>query len=330
MATLAEDVDAYFGEDTYDWAADLARRTRLARNTYDTFVRRFFGIYDDGLYLRLDLLEQIAADVDLAFRKLRARQKVDRRQFKTVIELFETASDCVELEIEQLQGMFGHGLASAMTPFVRMFPFRELARELKAYEQALSRLDGALAQANRELTEAKVDKAIDIFQGIVTFALPEIALAKEIVLGAAGLFADSRLGPQDPDASKIARTTASTLKEPLLKVTKLTKSMTNVAGIASKMNAVYDVFSADELDAAHAAIRTVKAAIDHEKAVHKRIMDDIWSKWRIRIAGFQASLERANRQLEESAARLNEVRDALRDQREIARYRSPTPWRLGP
>lgn len=112
-------------------------------------------------------------------------------------------------------------------------------------------------------------------------------------------------------------------------MSKLTKSMTNVAGIASKMNAVYDVFSADELDAAHAAIRTVKAAIDHEKAVHKRIMDNIWSKWRIRIAGFQASLERANRQLEESAGRLNEVRDALRDQREIARYRSPTPWRLG-
>lgn len=328
MATLAEDVDAYFGEDTYDWAADLARRTRIARKTYDTFVKRNFGAYDDGLYIRLDLLEQVAADVDAAFLKVRARQKVDRNQFKAVIELFETASDCVELEIEQLQGMFGLGLASAMTPFVRMFPFRELARELKAYEQALSRLKDALAQAKRELTEARVDKAIDIFQGIVTFAFPQIALAKEIALGAGGLFADSRLGPQDPDASKIARTTASTLKEPLLKVTKLTKSMTNVAGVASKMNAVYDVISFDELDAAHAAIKNLKAAIDNEKATHKRIVENIWAKWRIRVAAFLASLERANKQLEESADRLNEVRSALREQSEMVKYRSPTIWRL--
>lgn len=329
MGTPAQDIDAHFGEDTYDWAAELARRTRLARKKYDTFVKRFFGVYDDGLYIRLDLLERIAADVDAAFMKVRARQKVDRQQFKAVIELFETASDCVELELEQLEGMFGLGLASAMTPFVRMFPFRELARELKFYQLTLSRLKDALSRADSELTEARIDKAIDIFQGIVTFAFPQIALAKEIALGASGLFADSRLGPQAPDASKIVRTTASTLKEPLLKVTKLSKSMTNVAGVASKMNAVYDVISFDELDAAHAAIKNLKQAIADEKATHKRIVENIWAKWQIRVAVFIASLERANTQLEESADHLAEVRDALREQHDIAKYNPPIIWRIG-
>lgn len=328
MGTPAEDVDAYFGHDTYDWAADLARRTRVARKKYDTFVKRFFGVYDDGLWIRLDLLERIAADVDAAFMKVRARQKVDRHQFKAVIELFETACDCVELELDQLDGVFGIGLASAMTPFVRMFPFRELAHELKVYQLTLSKLKDALDRADSELTEARIDKAIDIFQGIITFAFPQIALAKEIALGAGGLFADSRLGPQAPDTSKIVRTTASTLKEPLLKVTKLSKSMTNVAGVGSKINAVYDVLSFDELDAAHAAIKNLKQAIADEKATHKRIVENIWAKWRIRIAAFIASLERANKQLEESADHLGEVRDALREQHEIAKYNPPTAWRI--
>lgn len=330
MATPAETVDAHFGHDTFDWAADLARRMRASRMTYDTFVKRFFRGHDGGLHLRLRLLEGIAADVDAAFKKVQTRQKVDRQQFQAVLELFEVANDCVDLEIEQLQALSGLGLASAMTPFVKQFPFRQLARELEAYRQALVRLESALAQAKRELTEARIDKAIDVFQGVVTFALPEIVLAKEVALGIAGLFADSRLGPDGPDASKIARTTASTLKEPLVKVAKLSKSMSHVAGVGSKLNAVYDVISLDELDAAHAAVRAVKAAREQEQRVHRRIVDTIWTMWRVRLATFQSSLERANQRLEESAGRLNATRDALIDQGKIARYSSPTLWRLGP
>lgn len=329
MGTPAQDVDAYLGPDTYDWAEDLARRTRLARKKYDSSIKRFFGDNDDGLAIRLKLLEQIAADVQGAFVKVRARQRIDCDQFKPVIELFETAIDCVELEIEQLEGLFGVGLASAMTPFVRQFPFRELARELKAYEQALKTLEVAMARAKSDLTGARIDKAIDIFQGVVTFAFPEITLAKEIALGVGGLFADSRLGPQSPDASKIARTTASTLKEPLLKVTKLSKSMTNVAGVGSKLNAVYDVINMDELDAANAAIDNLKRAITDEKATHKRLVDDIWEKWRIRVATFMASLQRADRLLAESAEHLQQVRSALEAQKKIARYDTPVAWRIG-
>ncbi len=328
MGTPAQDVDAYFGPDTYDWAADLARRTRAFRRKYDTFVKRIFGAYDDGLYLRLDLLERIAADIDAAFAKVQARQKVDRNQFLAVLQLFEAASDCVELEMEQLDGLFALGLANAMTPFVKMFPFRELARELKAYEQALAQLRDALAQAKRARTEARIDKAIDIVQGIVTFAFPEIALAKEIALGAGGLFADSRLGPQGPDASKIARTTATTLKEPLSKVAKFSKSMDGVAGIGAKMNAVYDILDSDELDSADAAIKNVERAIENEKAAHKRIVDNIWAKWRGRTLVFRASLERANKKLEESADHLDEVRSALQEQRDLARYNPPIIWRI--
>ena len=328
MGTIAEEIDAYFGEDTYDWVAELNRRTRVARKDYDTFVKKFFGVYDDGLWIRLDLLERIAADIEAAFAKVRARQNIDRNQFKAVVELFETASDCVELELEQLHGMFAIGLAAGFTPFVKMFPFRELAQELKAYEKALARLKNVLDQAKRERNEARIDKAIDILQGIVTFAFPEIALAKEIALGAAGLFANSRLGPQAPDASKIVRTTATTLKGPLLKVTKLSKSMDGVAGVASKMNAVYDVLNFDELDAASDAIKKVEQAIVDEKATHKRIVQNIWAKWRMRVMTFLASLERANKQLEELAAHLDEVRSALREQRDISGYNPPIAWRL--
>jgi DNA repair ATPase RecN len=153
-------------------------------------------------------------------------------------------------------------------------------------------------------------------------------LAKEIALAAGGLFADSRLGPQGPDASKIARTTASTLKAPLSKVAKWSKSMDNVAGVASKMNAVYDVLDFDELDTADAAIKNVEKAIENEKAAHKRIVENIWAKWRMRVMTFLASLERANKQLEASAAHLEEVRDALREQRDIARYNPPVAWRI--
>lgn len=330
MATPADIVDAHFGRDTFDWAADLSRRMRVSRSTYDTFVTRYFRGRDGGLHLRLAMLEGIAADIDVAFQKVQTRQKVDRRQFQAVIELFGVANNCVDLETEQLQALFGLGLASALNPFVRQFPFRQLVRELEAYQQALSRLDGALAQAKRELTEARIDKAIDVFQGVVTFALPEIVLAKEIALGIAGLFADSRLGPDSPDASKIARTTASTLKEPLVKVAKLSKSMSNVAGVGSKLNAVYDVISLDELDAANAAVRAVKAAREQEQRVHRRIVDAIWTSWSVRLAAFQSSLERANRRLEESAGRLNATRDALIEQSKIARYSSPTLWRPGP
>ena len=227
-----------------------------------------------------------------------------------------------------MHALFGVGLAGAFTPFVKMFPFRELAGELKAYEQALARLKSALEEAKRARTEARIDKAIDIFQAVVTFAFPEIALAKEIAMGAGGLFADSRLGPQGPDGSKIARTTASTLKEPLSKVMKFSKSMDKVAGVGSKMNAVYDVLDFDELDTADAAIKNVQKAIEDEKAFHKRIVEHIWAKWRTRVMTFLASLERANKELEASAARLQEVRDALREQRDIAGYNPPVAWRI--
>lgn len=327
MGTPAQDVDAYFGDDTYDWTAELARRTRLARGKYDTFVKRHFGIYDDGLSFRLELLEQIAADVDAAFTRVRTRQAVDRNQFRAVLELFQTASDCVEFEIEQLEGIFGLGLATALTPFVRMFPFRELATELKFYEQALTGLQAALDRAKRARTEARVDKAIDVFQAFVSIAFPEIALAKEIALGAGGLFADSRLGPQGPDASKITRTTATTLKEPLSKLLKLSKSMDKFAGYGSQLNAVYDVFDTGELDAADAAIKDVERAIANEQATHKRIVENIWMKWRARVLMFISNLDRANRELEQSAERLATMRQALREQRDMIRYRPPTIWR---
>lgn len=328
MGTIAEDIDAYFGEDTFDWAADLARRTRVFRKEYDTFVKRHYGAYDDGLWLRLDLLERIAADVDAAFKDVRARRKVDRKQFKAVLELFETASDCVEFELEQLQAMFALGLATALTPFVKQFPFRDLAKELKAYEQALSGLKNALERAKRERNEARIDKAIDIAQGIITFAFPNISLAKEIAIGAAGLFADSRLGPQAPDGSKITRTTATTLKGPLMEITKLTKSMDGLAGVASKFNAVYDILNFEELDMANAAVENAKKAIKEEKETHKRIVANIWAKWRSRVMIFLVALERANKQLEESADRLHEVRSALQEQRDIAGYNPPIVWRI--
>jgi hypothetical protein len=330
MAYLAEDVDAYFGEDTYDWAEELARRMRLARKDYDTFVRKFFGVYDDGLWIRLDLFERINADIQAAFQQVAAHRKVDPTQFKPVLELFETVSDSVELDLGQLHGMFGIGLASGFLPFVKMFPFRELAQELKFYQQALNGLDVALSRAKRERNEARFDKAIDIFQGIVTFVFPEITIAKEIALGAGGLFADSRLGPGGPDSSKIARTTASTLKEPLLKVTKLTKSMGNIAGVASKFNAVYDVFDFSELDTAEDNIKAVVKAIAAEKAAHKRIVEGIWFRWRMRIITFQSALERANRELEASREILEQTRSALDEQKKIARYSPPIAWRIIP
>ena len=329
MASPIEDVDGYFGEDTYEWAEELARRMRLARRDYDTFVRKFFGAYDGGLWLRLDLFERINADIQDAFTQVAAHRKIDRDQFRAVLELFETASDCVELELEQLHGLFAAGLASAFTPFVKMFPFRELAQELKAYQQALSDLGDALSRAKRERTEARFDKAIDIFQGIVTFVFPEIAMAKGIALAAGGLFADSRLGPEGPDNKKILRTTASTLKDPLLKITNLTKSMGNVAGVTTKLNALYDVINLDELDTADANIKQVEKAIETEKSVHKLVIDDIWSRWSGRAMAFQIGLERANRELEASRALLEETRSALNLQQQMARYNPPINWLIG-
>src|SRR5690349_20164477 len=104
MTTIAEQIDAYFGEDTYDWVVELSRRTRVFRKDYDTFVRKYFGAYDDGLWLRLDLLERIDADVDAAFKTALGKKNVDKAQLKAVVELFEQCSDCVELELEQLHG----------------------------------------------------------------------------------------------------------------------------------------------------------------------------------------------------------------------------------
>lgn len=327
MGTKAEAVDAYFGEDTYDWAMELIRRTHVARKDYDTFVKRYFGVYDDGLWIRLDLMERIEADIEAAFVMTHAGQFIDRKQFQGVIQLYETASDCVELELEQLHGMFALGLAAALSPFVKMFPFRELAQELKAYESALANLKDALAKAKREHTEAWIDKSIDIVQGVVTFAFPQITLAKEVALGVSGLFADSRLGPQDPDASKIARTTATTLKNPILKLTKMSSALDGVAGVASKMNALYDIANFDEIDAAKGAIKKVEQAIANEKATHKRIVQKIWAAWRTRTLTFLASLERGSKQLEESAKHLEEVRSALREQDQLSGYKPPIAWR---
>jgi hypothetical protein len=324
----AEIIDAYFGYDTYDWAAELQRRARLYHRRYYGPIRNAFGVYDDGLSWRVDLLDGISADVDDAFRMVANGQKVDKNQFKVVLELFETASDCVEYEVEMFEGMMALGLASGFLPFVRMFPYRELAQELQAYQAALRSLEAALEKARRKETEAYIDKGIDVLQGIITFAFPEIDLAKEIALGFGGLFADSRLGPQGPDASKIVRTTATTLKDPIAKVTKMSESMQKVAKGAAKVNAVYDVVNLDEIKAARASVKDIEAAIETEKKVHRRLVEDIWNKWALRVWNFKQSLERANKALEESRNHAQELRSALAEQREIANFRGAVRWRV--
>jgi len=328
MGTPKQEIDAYFGADTFDSVADFADRTRKARTKYDNFVKRFFGAYDDGLQIRLALLENVAADIELAFTKARAREKIDRKQVKAVIELYELACDCVEFELEQLDGIFGLNFLGAMTPIVNLFPRRELANELTAYKKALTDLSNALDQAKRQRLGARIDKAVDIFQTVVTFAFPEITAAKEITMAAGGLLADSILGPQSPDASKVGRTTLTTLKEPISKVAKLSQSMDKLAGVATKVNAVYDAVNTDELDQANAAVKAVERAIANEKATHQRMIKTIWERWRTRVLTFLVSLERAERKLKEAARDIEEYRTALDEQKTDAGYKSRMVWRV--
>lgn len=327
MSTLNDKVDERFGPDTFDWVRELQRRTRATRGKYDAGIKPVFGVYDGGLLFRLDLAERISFDLDEAFGLTGAGRRIDPQQFKKVVELFQIAVETAEAEIEQLEAEVSTELQTGVLPFIRIYPYRQLRRLADTYGKELTELRAALERAQREKQEAYVDKVIDIGQLVISVAVPELALLKEVTIAAGGLFADSQLGPGDPSPSKAARTTLSTFKTPLLQMAELSKQLGNFAGRASKLNSIYDAADLSEIAQANDNIESLRKKLIATRTIYAEIRDTIWRTWEARMTFVIISLRNQEQQLRALRDNVREHLDALDEMRQSAGYRPPTVWR---
>jgi hypothetical protein len=326
---VKEKIDQSIGNDTFDLWTELQRRLRLEKKRYETIVKKNFGVYDDGLSFRIDLADQLQADLETVFQFIVQNRKADKQEVVTIMVLFELAIDTIERENDLFEGIFGSQLVAMMTPLVRLFPKRELAAELAYYKKVAASLEAALKRAKGERIEAYIDKAIDI-AGLAIEFIPSLSLASKVVIGIASLAADSELGPQKPDASKITRTTISTFSDELEKVKTFNGAMKTVSKYGGKLNAAYDVLNTDEIDQANKNVQDVKNALKEQKKIHEKVIKQIWAKWEVRVMNFQIQLEKIEMNLKDSKYEMEELRRVLREEVQKANYRPGKAWRILP
>ena len=327
-------INKFVGEDTFDLFTELQRRMRVSKTRFEDFVVKNSLIpFDDGLSFRIDLTEKINADLEVAFRQILQHKKLNADEIAAVLFIFETAIDTIELELSNFEAMVLSGFFKIVTPFVKMFPIRELASELAKYREAIEILNQRLAVAKRELNEAKFDKVIDV-AGLALEFVPQLALATKVATSLAGLFADNKLGPGKPDASKYARTSASTFSDQitgtLSKVNKLSSSMAIIGKWGGKVNALYDVFNTDEIDQAKTYVKDVLVALKNQELIHKKINEGIWNTWAAQVYSYQRQLDTMKRNLDASQNEVYEQRRVLEDEIKTSNYRSPKIWRILP
>lgn len=325
-----EKIDRSIGNDTFNVWTELQRRLHLEKRRYENIVKKNFGtIYDDGLSFRIDLADRLQDDLKKVFQYVVQNKKIDRQEVETVITLFELAIDTIEKENDLFEGIFGSRIVAMMTPIVRLFPKRQLNAELAHYKKVAASLEVALDRAKNERIGAYIDKVIDI-GGLVVEFIPSLSLAQKVVIGIGSLVADSNLGPQKPDASKITRTTLFTFSDQLEKVKTFNGAMKTINKYGSKLNALSDMLNTDEIDQANKNVQDLKKALEEQKKIHEKVIKQIWANWEVQVLNFQIQLEKIEKNLKDSKYEMEELRRVLQEEVEYANYRYPKVWKILP
>jgi hypothetical protein len=329
--------DASYGQ---IWS-DLQKRLPIARKRYENIVKRYFGVYDNGLVWHVELADHLNYDLEMGFRQLFQGRRINKEDLMNVLQLFDFAMDTIESEIDTFESIWVKGLVSSLSSFFTMFPFRELNTLYTQYLQTALSLQRQLENAKSEKLQAYVDKGIDIF-GLILEIIPEIRAAKEFfkfygdtaksVFAGASLLADKYLGPQEPDEKKILRTTGHTVAglEKLDQFVKFSSASKKVMKSASLINSVSDAISWDEINEAKANIEAIEKNINDLKAIYEKMKKGIWDMWAIRVEGVKRDLERAQMLIKDDEANNVTLVSELYKFRKEIRYSSPMVWRTNP
>jgi hypothetical protein len=205
----------------------------------------------------------------------------------------------------------------------RMYAF------LKNYEASLKALKVELQKAERKLTEARIDKAIDVGQLILTVVAPELTLVTNFTIAVGGLVADELLGTGGPDASKIGRTAVTTFMGPFGKAMKYGKDFMAVEKITGIGNSAYDAKNLDEIDTAKQMIASIQNKIADVRRNYKVAMK-LFPEWYEKLVLLNNQLNFAQAKINKLAAEADDARYYLSQELQRMRYRSPQIWRLEP
>lgn len=329
--------DASYGE---IWS-DLQRRLPIEKQRYENIIKRYFGVYDNGLVWRVELADQLNYDLETGFRQVFQGKKIKKEDLKNVVQLFEFAMDTIESEIDTFESIWVNGLVSSISPFFKIFPIRELDTLYTRYLQIVLDLKDQLEIAKSKRTQAYIDKGVDVL-GLVLEIIPEIRVAKETfkflndavkgAIAGGSLLADKYLGPQQPDTSKIVRTTTFTIvgSEKVGNFVNFSSASKKIMKISSLINTVSDTMSMDEINQAKGNVEAIKKALNALKPIYEKMKKEIWDVWSQRVDRVQRDLERAQKLIEnDKAQNVALIAELYKFKKEI-KYSCPTAWRLNP
>ncbi len=327
--------DTSYGE---TWS-DLQRRLPIEKKRYENIVKRYFGVYDNGLVWRVELAEHLNYDLEIGFRLVLQGKKVNKENLINILMLFDLTLDTIDSEIDTFESIWVKGLVNSLSPFFKIFPFRELDSLYTRYFQTLISLKDQMEAAKSKQTQAYIDKGVDVL-GLVLEIIPEVRAAKETfrffednlktAFAGSSLLADKYLGPQKPDTSKIVRTATFTIvgSDKVGEFVKFSSAGKKFIKSASLINSVSDTLSWDEINQATQNIESIKKSFSTLKKIYEVIKKEIWDAWSVRVDGIQRDLQRAQQLIEnDKAQNVALVSELYNFQKEI-RYSCPTAWRI--
>ena len=323
-----------------------------AKSWYDSPTGTGFRLRDEGLSYRIEFASMLSADLAEAEKLISKGKKINDERFTDLRSLFQATIEIIEAEVERFDFVFGLGLVSAFSVFPKKFPVREYIDATDRFSNILVDLKTRLERARSLYRQAWADKAIDGV-GLVTELIPHVRVLKGFisladtkffrgashVIAAAkgaqagiGLVADRNLGPQGPDANKIARTTASTfsdqISENVSKIIGFSKAVDGIGKVLGGVNAVFDVADFGEIDFAKEMMKDVEKQIVKLKLIYQKEILKIEENWQARLVVYMAELDKSKNRLLLVETALYDQRREYDDERRAANYISPTRWEV--